>query len=88
MAIGKAVTTIEGVSPDGTHPIQLAWKALDTPQCGYCQPGMIMETAALLRAKASPTSAEIDGAIAGHICRCGTYTRLRAAAHRAAEYTK
>ena len=87
-AAGGSFTTIEGLAGAGLHPCQQAWIDEDVAQCGYCQPGMIMETAALLRAKALPTSADIDNAIAGHICRCGTYTRLRAAAHRAAEYTK
>jgi len=87
-AAGQSFTTIEGLSPRGTDPCQRAWIDEDVAQCGYCQPGMIMTAAALLRANASPTAADIDTAFAGHICRCGTYTRLRAAVHRAAEYSK
>jgi len=87
-ADGQSYTTIEGLSADATHPCQRAWIDEDVAQCGYCQPGMIMETAALLREKPAPTSADVDNALAGHICRCGTYTRLRAAAQRAAEYAK
>ena len=83
-AAGKAVTTIEGLSPDGTHPVQLAWIELDVPQCGYCQSGMIMAVVALLRDKPKPTDAEIDATIT-NICRCGTYQRIRAAIHAAAE---
>jgi aerobic-type carbon monoxide dehydrogenase small subunit (CoxS/CutS family) len=83
-AAGKSYTTIEGLSPDGRHPCQRAWIEEDVAQCGYCQPGMIMESAALLRANASPSAADIDRALSGHICRCGTYTRLRAAVRRAA----
>ena len=77
-AAGKAVTTIEGLSPDGQHPVQKAWAALDVPQCGYCQSGMIMAAAALLKDKPKPTDADIDDAIT-NICRCGTYNRVRAA---------
>ena len=87
-AAGQSFTTIEGLSSDGTHPCQRAWIDEDVAQCGYCQPGMIMETAALLRANPSPSPAEIDRSLSGHICRCGTYTRLRAAARRAAEYAR
>jgi isoquinoline 1-oxidoreductase alpha subunit len=87
-AAGHSFTTIEGLSPDGTHPCQRAWIEEDVAQCGYCQPGMILATTALLRANRAPTAADIDKALAGHICRCGTYTRLRAAARRAAEYAK
>jgi isoquinoline 1-oxidoreductase alpha subunit len=83
-AAGRRYTTIEGLSADGSHPCQRAWVAEDVSQCGYCQPGMIMEAAALLRSRPSPTDAEIDGALAGHVCRCGTYNRLRAAVRRAA----
>ncbi|MBI2796501.1 MAG: (2Fe-2S)-binding protein [Gemmatimonadetes bacterium] len=79
------ITTIEGLSRDGAHPAQQAWIEEDVAQCGFCQPGMIMEAAALLRARPQPTDGEIDGAFASHICRCGTYNRLRAAVHRAAE---
>jgi len=84
----QSFTTIEGLSPSGTDPCQRAWIDEDVAQCGFCQPGMIMTAAALLRANTSPTAAEIDTAFAGHICRCGTYTRLRAAVRRAAEYSK
>jgi isoquinoline 1-oxidoreductase subunit alpha len=83
-AAGKSFTTIEGLSPDGTHPCQRAWLDEDVAQCGFCQPGMIMEAAALLRANVGPSRADVDRALAGHICRCGTYTRLRAAVVRAA----
>ncbi|HEY2804553.1 MAG TPA: (2Fe-2S)-binding protein [Gemmatimonadales bacterium] len=81
---GKRITTIEGLSTDGTHPVQQAWVAEDVVQCGYCQVGQIMNAAALLAAKPRPTDTEIDNAMAGNICRCGTYQRLRAAIHRAA----
>ncbi len=81
---GREVTTIEGLSPDGSHPVQQAWIAEDVPQCGYCQPGQIMSAAALLAQRASPTDEEIDTAMAGNICRCGTYDRIRKAIHRAA----
>jgi isoquinoline 1-oxidoreductase alpha subunit len=87
-AAGKSFTTIEGLSADGSHPCQRAWLDEDVAQCGYCQPGMIMESVALLRANAAPTAADVDASLGGHICRCGTYTRLRAAVHRAAEYAK
>jgi len=79
----KAVTTIEGLSPDNNDPLQQAWRALDVPQCGYCQPGMIMAAAALLREKPAPTDTDIDNAMT-NICRCGTYQRVRAAIHAAA----
>jgi isoquinoline 1-oxidoreductase alpha subunit len=82
-AAGRKVTTIEGLSPLGTHPVQRAWMELDVPQCGFCQSGQIMSAAALLAQKASPTDADIDSAMAGNICRCGTYQRIRAAIHRA-----
>ena len=78
------VTTIEGLSPDGTHPLQIAWQDIDVPQCGYCQPGQIMSAAALLAAKPSPTDHDIDTAMNGNLCRCGTYLRIRAAIHKAA----
>ncbi len=80
----KAVTTIEGLSPDGSHPVQQAWLKHDVPQCGYCQTGMIMAAAALLQANPQPTEADIDASMAGNICRCGTYARIRAAIHSAA----
>ncbi len=85
---GKAITTIEGLSSDGSHPVQRAWSELDVVQCGYCQSGQIMSAAALLAANPKPTDADIDAALTGNICRCGTYQRIRAAVHRAAELTK
>jgi aerobic-type carbon monoxide dehydrogenase small subunit (CoxS/CutS family) len=85
MLEGKAVTTIEGLSKDRTHPVQRAWIELDVPQCGYCQSGQIMSAAALLRSNPRPSDAEIDAAMAGNICRCGTYLRIRKAIHRATE---
>jgi isoquinoline 1-oxidoreductase alpha subunit len=81
---GKKITTIEGLSADGTHPVQVAWMAEDVPQCGYCQSGQIMSAVALLAKKSSPTDADIDDAMSGNICRCGTYQRIRKAIHRAA----
>ncbi len=87
MAEGKAITTIEGLSKDGSHPVQQAWIDLDTPQCGYCQPGMIMAAAALLAESPDPSDADIDRTIT-NICRCGTYPRVRAGIHRAAELAK
>jgi len=81
---GKTVTTIEGLSPDSSHPVQLAWVEADVPQCGYCQSGQIMTAAALLAKKAQPTDADIDEAMRGNICRCGTYDGIRQAIHRAA----
>jgi isoquinoline 1-oxidoreductase alpha subunit len=81
---GKKITTIEGLSADGTHPVQQAWMEINVPQCGYCQPGQIMSAVALLAKKASPSDAEIDDAMSGNICRCGTYQRIRQAIHRAA----
>jgi isoquinoline 1-oxidoreductase alpha subunit len=81
---GKKVTTIEGLSADSSHPVQKAWIELDVPQCGYCQSGQIMSAAALLARTPQPTDADIDQAMAGNICRCGTYQRIRAAIHRAA----
>ncbi|MSR03138.1 MAG: (2Fe-2S)-binding protein [Gemmatimonadetes bacterium] len=85
-AVGaKKVTTIEGLSPDGSHPVQQAWVELQVPQCGYCQSGQIMSAVALLESKPQPTDADIDQAMNGNICRCGTYQRVRAAIHRAAE---
>lgn len=82
---GKAVTTIEGLSPDGGHPVQRAWIELDVPQCGYCQSGQIMAAASLLAKTGKPSDADIDEALRNHICRCGTYSEMRAAIHRAAE---
>jgi isoquinoline 1-oxidoreductase subunit alpha len=83
-AAGMDITTIEGLSPDGKHPLQIAWQELDVPQCGYCQAGQIMSAAALLASKPKPTDADIDTAMSGNICRCATYTRIRAAIHKAA----
>ena len=85
-AVGKKVTTIEGLSPDSTNPIQKAWVQLDVPQCGYCQSGQIMAATALLKAHPRPTDAQIDEAMS-NICRCGTYQRIRAAIHLAAGET-
>ncbi len=82
---GKSITTIEGLSADNSHPVQRAWSELDVVQCGYCQSGQIMSAVALLAAKPQPTDADIDAAMAGNICRCGTYQRIRAAIHKAAE---
>jgi len=82
---GAEITTIEGLSPDGTHPLQRAWEEIDVPQCGYCQAGQIMSAAALLASKPNPTDADIDGAMNGNICRCATYLRIRQAIHRAAQ---
>jgi isoquinoline 1-oxidoreductase alpha subunit len=85
-AVGsQPVTTIEGLSPAGLHPVQVAWEALDVPQCGYCQAGQIMSAAALLQRTPHPTDAEIDNAMSGNLCRCGTYTRIRQAIHEAAQ---
>jgi isoquinoline 1-oxidoreductase alpha subunit len=81
---GRRITTIEGLSPDGNHPLQRAWQEIDVPQCGYCQAGQLMSAAALLAAKPTPTDADIDTAMAGNICRCGTYVRIRQAIHQAA----
>jgi isoquinoline 1-oxidoreductase subunit alpha len=83
-AAGKRITTIEGLSPDGSHPVQRAWMAEDVAQCGYCQAGQIMAAAALLRSNPRPSDEQIDGAMSGNLCRCGTYQRIRAAIHRAA----
>ena len=82
---GKTVTTIDGLSPTGPHTVQQAWLEVDVPQCGYCQPGQIMSAAALLGKTPNPTDAEIDSAMRGNICRCGTYQSIRAAIHRAAQ---
>jgi isoquinoline 1-oxidoreductase subunit alpha len=84
-ANGKSVTTIEGISPDGGHPVQSAWAALDVPQCGYCQAGQIMAACALLAKTPNPSDAQIDSAMSGNLCRCGTYIRIRAAVHQAAQ---
>jgi isoquinoline 1-oxidoreductase alpha subunit len=84
-AAGREITTIEGLSENGDHPVQVAWRELNVPQCGYCQSGQIMSAAALLANNPNPSDADIDNAMSGNICRCGTYTRIRAAIHRAAE---
>jgi len=81
---GMEITTIEGLSADGTHPVQKAWQEIDVPQCGYCQAGQIMSAAALLANKKNPSDADIDAAMNGNICRCATYNRIRKAIHRAA----
>lgn len=85
---GRSVTTIEGLSANGQHPVQRAWLELDVVQCGYCQPGQIMSAAALLASNPAPTDEEIDVAMAGTLCRCGTYQRIRAAIHRAAKLAR
>ncbi len=84
-AAGHAIVTIEGLSADHLHPVQAAWLDENVPQCGYCQPGQIMQAAALLSENPTPTDDEIDAAMSGNICRCGTYPRIRRAIHRAAE---
>jgi isoquinoline 1-oxidoreductase alpha subunit len=82
--VKAAVTTIEGLSADGTHPLQVAWQDIDVPQCGYCQAGQLMSAAALLSTTPKPTDADIDRAMNGNLCRCGTYLRIREAIHKAA----
>jgi isoquinoline 1-oxidoreductase alpha subunit len=82
---GKHVTTIEGLSADSSHPLQRAWIEIDVPQCGYCQSGQILSAAVLLKENSKPTDKDIDEAMSGNICRCGTYSRIRRAIHRAAE---
>jgi isoquinoline 1-oxidoreductase alpha subunit len=84
-AEGKSITTIEGLSSDRSHAVQKAWLEIDVPQCGYCQSGQIMSAAALLKINPKPNDADIDAAMSGNICRCGTYPRIRRAIHRAAE---
>ncbi|MCU1326493.1 MAG: (2Fe-2S)-binding protein [Bryobacterales bacterium] len=81
----KAVTTLEGLSPSGNHPLQQAWQTVDVPQCGYCQAGQIMSAAALLAKTPKPTDKDIDTAMSGNLCRCGTYLRIREAIHKAAD---
>lgn len=83
-AADAQITTLEGLSPDGTHPLQVAWQEVDVPQCGYCQAGQIMSAAALLARIAKPTDGDIDQAMNGNLCRCATYLRIRQAIHRAA----
>ena len=85
---GKNITTIEGISSKGLHPVQKAWIELDVPQCGYCQSGQIMSAVALLASNPQPSDAQIDDAMSGNICRCGTYPRIRKAIHQAAESKK
>jgi isoquinoline 1-oxidoreductase alpha subunit len=82
---GSRITTIEGLSPDGQHPLQKAWVEVNAPQCGYCQSGQIMTAAALLRENPKPTESEIDDALSGNLCRCGTYLRIREAVRKAAQ---
>ena len=84
-AVGKTITTIEGLSPTSTHALQLAWIAEQVPQCGYCQSGQLMSAAALLTKHPNPTDADIDAAMSGNICRCGTYQRIHRAIRRAAK---
>jgi aerobic-type carbon monoxide dehydrogenase small subunit (CoxS/CutS family) len=84
-AAGKQITTVEGLSPDGTHPVQKAWVEAAVPQCGYCQSGQMMSAAALLAKSKTPSDSEIDAAMSGNICRCGTYPRIKAAIKRAGE---
>ena len=86
--VGKKITTIEGLSEDATHPIQQAWIELNVPQCGYCQSGQIMSAAVLLKENLNPTDQDIDDAMSGNICRCGTYPRIRKAIHTAAKLQK
>jgi aerobic-type carbon monoxide dehydrogenase small subunit (CoxS/CutS family) len=86
-AANQQITTLEGLSADGTHPLQVAWQEIDVPQCGYCQAGQIMSAAALLAATPKPTDADINRAMNGNLCRCGTYLRIRQAIHRAAGQT-
>jgi isoquinoline 1-oxidoreductase alpha subunit len=87
-AVGKKITTIEGLSPDLSHPLQQAWMQVNVPQCGYCQSGQLMQAAALLKQKPKPTDADIDTAMKGNICRCGTYQRIREAIKLAAQNTE
>jgi aerobic-type carbon monoxide dehydrogenase small subunit (CoxS/CutS family) len=87
-ATGKEITTIEGLSSDRSHPVQRAWLEIEVPQCGYCQSGQIMSAVALLKANPSPADDDINRAMSGNICRCGTYPRIRRAIHRAAEMAR
>jgi len=84
---GADITTIEGISAHGSHPVQKAWESVNVPQCGYCQPGQIMQAISLLSSKPHPTDTDIDDQMSGNICRCGTYQRIRAAIHQAAKET-
>ncbi len=84
-AVGQEIVTIEGLSENGNHPLQKAWMEIDVPQCGYCQSGQLMSAAVLLRENPNPTDQDIDDAMSGNICRCGTYIRIRQAIHLAAE---
>lgn len=84
-AAGRSVTTIEGLAAEGNHPVQVAWRELNVAQCGYCQSGQIMSAAALLERVPEPSDEDIDAAMSGNLCRCGTYTRIREAIHKAAE---
>ncbi|VTZ28316.1 Isoquinoline 1-oxidoreductase subunit alpha [Methylocella tundrae] len=86
-ADGQQITTIEGLSPDGDHPVQIAWRELNVAQCGYCQAGQIMQAASLLKESPKPTDEEIDNGMSGNLCRCGTYPRIRAAIKQAANAT-
>jgi isoquinoline 1-oxidoreductase subunit alpha len=88
LAAGKKITTIEGLDAKGEHPLQVAWREAGVPQCGYCQSGQIMQAASLLATNKAPTDADIDTAMAGNICRCGTYTRIKSAIKKAAASTK
>ena len=85
MVKDRPITTLEGLSPDGTHPVQIAWQEIDVAQCGYCQAGQMMSAAALLAKNPKPSDKDIDTAMNGNLCRCGTYLRIRAAVHKAAE---
>jgi len=85
MVKDRPITTLEGLSPDGTHPVQIAWQEIDVAQCGYCQGGQMMSAAALLAKNPKPSDKDIDTALNGNLCRCGTYLRIRAAVHKAAE---
>ena len=84
---GADITTIEGISAHGSHPVQKAWESVNVPQCGYCQPGQIMQAISLLSSKPHPTDTDLDDQMSGNICRCGTYQRIRAAIHQAAKET-
>ena|SRR5689334_19344269 len=86
-AANQNITTLEGLSADGTHPVQVAWQEIDVPQCGYCQAGQMMSAAALLAKKPKPSDKDIDSAMNGNLCRCGTYLRIRQAIHKAADIT-